>query len=244
MPTRPKPAWGHRPPGFRDEPLFDAHQLGQIAAALGISTDEKRAQLDDALHEVAQPLRWVIYLETTYVPEPAVKACLHELHRLALELRSKLDEADLTTRAAIRSAYPDNPMAHEADLIQEQQRLSHHIGEPIRANGDDLFRRDLEHLDRLRHVILAAESFAPSGDGRPGLKLAKFIAVKLAPVFSEITGMAFSVTKRKRRTPEAAALDLALRALIPDLTEANVRVVLRHARAVARAKHKPRPNPD
>ena len=69
----------------------------------------------------------------------------------------------------------------------------------------------------------------PTGGGRPDTEIAKFAAAKLAAVYEDFTGEKFQVSGKRGRDAPARFVECALRTIAPEVTEANIRMALRHA---------------
>ncbi len=146
---------------------------------------------------------------------PEQRAALAVLIDHSRRLLEGLREADLDTRRAIYSGYPNLRL------------LDHEAQEPM--DSLTLFLRDIAHLERLCRALEEAPSRVPTGSGRPDIGLAKFAAEKLAAVYEDFTGEKFQVSGKRGRDAPARFIEYALKTNVPEVTDAHIRTALRHA---------------
>ena len=215
MTKDPKPRWGYRPPGFQSAPVFSEEQAKRLAEIAGRAHSQSIKKLNQLLNEEGEALTFVDYINQTEVSPPEQRAALEVLIDHSRRLLEGLREVDLDTRSVIYSGYPNLRLVdHEAQEPMDSYRL---------------LQRDMDHLERLCRALEEAPSRVPTGSGRPDMGLGKFAAEKLAAVYEDFTGEKFQVSGKRGRDAPARFVEYALKAIAPEVTDANIRTALRHA---------------
>lgn len=160
VPSKGKARWGQRPPGFRDhsiDEVFSSEDLNALAEFAG--REEDTEDLRKVLSEEIAALQAVRYIDETEVAEKDQRAALTALRELVTTLRDRLETADLSTRQAIFSSYPNLRLGHEKDEA---------------VDSYELFDRDINHLIRLQDSVDRAldNRRAGASGGRPSNDLA------------------------------------------------------------------------
>ncbi len=147
---RPKPRWGHCPPGFQSQILFIRERVEELAAICGRDNEGDVTELSKLLNDEDSPLQYVNYIRETDVSVPEQRAALQALAKGARHLVSCIEKADIKTRLAIYSAYPGARVIHEQDDADDAMDGDE---QDDAMDGDKLFSQDVEHLRRLGHAI-------------------------------------------------------------------------------------------
>ncbi len=215
MARKHRPRWGYRPPGFKQVAPFSLEQARHLAEIAGRSNPQSVKKLHRQLNEESDAIAVVGYIYESEASPPEQRAALNVLIDHSSRLLNGLREADLDTRRAIYSRYPNLRL------------VDHEAQEPI--DSYRLFRRDMDHLERLCRALEEAPSRVPTGSGRPDMGLGKFAAEKLAAVYEDFTGEKFQVSGKRGRDAPARFVEYALKTIVPEVTDANIRTALRHA---------------
>jgi len=228
MPKRPKPRWGHRPPVLESPFGFTVDQATRLAELVGLSDDRSVRKLHRRLNHKVAAIAAARFLIVTEVPASEQRAALRVLGDLAPKLLGYLKAADLSTRRAIFSGYPNVRLDDEAD---------------VPTDSLELFQRDISHLERLCRAIEEAPARVPREDGRPDISFAKMAAATLADIFEELTDTRFQVSEKSHRQESRQFVECGVRVIVPDATDANVRTALRHAAQVLNRQRKKQKRP-
>ncbi len=174
---RPKPRWGHCPPGFQSQILFIRERVEELAAICGRDDEGDVTELSELLNDEDSPLQYVNYIRETDVSAPEQRAALRELAKGARHLVRRLEEADPKTRRAIYSAYPNVQSADEQGTNKDALKL---------------FASDVERLKRLCSAIEYALSQGKIGGGRPSVSHLADTCRILVEIYEHFSGKEFT----------------------------------------------------
>lgn len=215
MTKKTKPRWGYRPLGFQSVLAFSEEQAKRLAEIAGKTHPQSAKKLHRLLIDEGETLAVVDYMMRSEVSPPEQRAALNVLIDHSRCLLDGLREVDLDTRRVIYSDYPNLRFSdHEAQEPMDSHRL---------------FKRDIDHLERLCRALEDAPSRVPKGSGRPVIGIAKIAAEKLAAVYENFTGELFQVSNKSNLDAPVRFVEYALGIVAPEATDANIRTALRHA---------------
>lgn len=244
MVKQTEPRWGYRPPGYKDKNPFTEDIVAQLAKCCRRDTKEQRQQLRKLLGEAVSGLNTLRYLGENEVEEKHRKAALTTLHRQASQLLKTIEAADSATRRDVFSAYPgyriDGEVEAPVDGPMRNSEMEPFLGIDDEAgasvDGVTLFRRDIEHLRRLKRAVEEAASIVCVRLGRPRATTLRFICEKLAGVYENFTGQPFTYSpamapgnrgKKEFTSPGSAFVAMAARAFVPNATNENLGTAMR-----------------
>jgi hypothetical protein len=221
-----KAQWGNRPPGFQQRYVFTDEIVRELAGLCGINDDEKQDQLAEALEYVSGPLQAFAYKKNTDIPIRDQRAALEALKESADKLSQQLDDADLNTRLSIFSIYPNVRLNDEPDNPTDSL---------------DLFKRDIEHVRRLRDGIDLALERLPSSGGRPLQTPLHFLCREYIEIYEKFSGQPFTSDRQPFTsdrsiykqcdsaflTKGSQFVETVAKAHFPDATDANIATAIR-----------------
>lgn len=229
---RPKPRWNYRPPGFRSQAIFIRERVQELAAICGRNDEGGVTKLSELLNDEDAALQYVKYVYETDVSVPEQRAALQKLATDARSLVSHIEKADLDTRQAIYSTYPNTRLVHENNVAMDNHKL---------------FSRDVEHLKRLCGAIEHALGMAKGTGGNPGLGHLFTTCRVLAEVYERFSGRRFTFDRpvgpdEKVEFITEGTRFVAAAALViwPDVTIANLTTAMRQIK-LDRASHLQKP---
>jgi hypothetical protein len=234
MPTKTKARWGQFAPGLGNEELLTNKQALELARGAKVP-DERLNDFMEKVFDVVHTFTISRYLDDNETPIAAQRAALEELKLLASQLSERLGQVDTSTRERIAHCYPQNRLAHELDAPPDLERLRKETGKPLLHDRPMLFRRDGEHVQRVYMAVALALHGLKKDEGSKGGKPAKlgplrWAAVRLSGVWEQFTGTPYTTGAAYKGGSNAAAFVVAaLKRLMPDATEANIKTALREA---------------
>lgn len=227
-PRSPKgePQWDNKPPGFQQSYPFTDEIIQELADLCGIDNDEDHDRLAEALEEVSGPLQAFAYMKDTDIPIRDQRAALQKLKKSADKLARQLSALDLSTRRSIFSVYRNGRFDHGPDIA---------------ITSLDLFKRDIDHVDRLRQGIDDALAALPSSGGRPAQSPLHFLCRENIEIYERFSGEKFTFDRAPDvqgsstfLTNGSEFVERVAKALFPDATDANIAVAIRKAQAERR----------
>ena len=242
MAKKPKPLWGHRPPGLNGEPAkFEAQKVDDLAQLADLKDEASIKKLRADLNAVASIVETFDYIDETSVPVAQRRAALKDITQLGRRFLDRLRNADLDTRRAVFAAYSGQEIGHEnTDTTSDREAINRLLGPDAveeehgrevekAGNGLILFGRDIEHIERLTLAAEDALKRLPTGSGAPSIGVMRQAAIQLAEIYEGHTGREFHVSKKRGHDAAARFVETALTSLFPKATGANIRTALKYA---------------
>lgn len=220
---RPKARWGYRPPGYNDNDAqrLSKQQFETILRSVPIRLSKLQfVEALDSVNQIANAAQGWRYVDETDVSVGEQRAALREIHSLIYKLSNCMSDVDLTTRKTIYSNYPSTSIRDEdAEL----------------ATGYDLFVRDVEALNRLKHAVSNAIHSLPKSPGKPNVKALRPVCRDLAKIFEHYSGKRFSLDRLRKTigpesflSPGSLFVALVMQIIWPGATVAQLETAMKH----------------
>jgi hypothetical protein len=234
MPSKTKPRWGQVPPDLGAQELLTNEQALDLARHAKV-LPERLNDFVEKVFDVVHAFTISQHRDESETPIAAQRAALEELKLLASRFFERLGQVDASTRRRIALCYPQNRLAHELDARPDLEQRRKQTGRPLLYDQAMHFRRDADHVRRVYDAVALALDGLKEDKGSKGGKPAKLralqrAAVSLAAVWEQFTGTPFTAgAPYKGGSTAAAFVATALKWLMPDATEANIKTALREA---------------